>query len=64
MEVANGIEGGRTCNALPCPMLQTNPVILPVGNFLARGATVEDSLRLAGNRLREVSQSVPLATLL
>lgn len=45
-------------------MLQTNPVIRPIGDFFARGTTVEDSLRLAGNRLGEVPQSVPLATLL
>lgn len=45
-------------------MLQTDPVVLPVGDFFARGATIKDSLRLARNRLGEVSQSVPLATLL
>lgn len=55
--------GAHTCNAFLGPMLQADSVILPIINFFNGCPSVEKTLIIARDRLREMPQPVPLATL-
>lgn len=54
----------HTCDAFLGPMLQADSVILPIINLFNGCPSVEETLILARDRLREMPQPVPLATLL
>lgn len=54
----------HTCNSFLRPVLQADPIIVTIIDLLRRGAAVEQSLALPGNRLGEVTEPIPLATLL
>jgi hypothetical protein len=53
-----------TCNAFTSPVLKTNAIILSIVDLVNGRSTVEDSFRLTGDGLREVTESIPLTTLL